>query len=145
MDEGGVFVGAQSALRDDFGFGERAKFIVCCCGRDRFVVPGTLPLREVAQIQLRIVEKKLQDSEAVKRARVRIRQGTVSRRNPTSSSCCRGFRQLASTLRWPTPEQKRPAQTIRRYAATPTRLKRRQHQNCREGLMAAFERRCPCV
>ncbi|TWU04107.1 hypothetical protein Pla100_10440 [Neorhodopirellula pilleata] len=59
MDEGGAFARAQSALRDDFGFDERAKFIVGGFGRDRFVVPGKLPLREVVQIKLRIEEEKV--------------------------------------------------------------------------------------
>ena len=52
MDEGGAVARAQAALRDGFGFDERAKFIVGGVGRDRFVVAEELPLREVLQVQL---------------------------------------------------------------------------------------------
>lgn len=52
MDEGGAFARAQAALRDGFGFDERAEFIVGGGRGDRLVVAEELPLREIVQVEL---------------------------------------------------------------------------------------------
>lgn len=59
MNELGAVAWAEAALRDGLRFDEGAKFIVGGVGGDRFVVAEELPLREVAQIQLRIEEEKV--------------------------------------------------------------------------------------
>ena len=47
MDELGAVRWAEPALRDSFGFDERAKLIVSGFGNDRLVVAEQLPLREI--------------------------------------------------------------------------------------------------